>query len=209
MLRNICSNLVAFIKNAPLILTQSRGIMSPLQSHRIVWIDMEMTGLDIEKDKIMEIACIITDGNLDIVAEGPNIILNVPKEILENMDDWCMKQHKKSGLTESSLLSNVTTEDAEKQLFKFIANHVVEKCSPLAGNSVYMDRLFLRKFMPKVDSYLHYRIIDVSSIKELCRIWNRDIYKNVPTKTLEHRALQDIRESVHELQFYKLNFFNL
>ncbi|KAK5649815.1 hypothetical protein RI129_000844 [Pyrocoelia pectoralis] len=207
MFRNICSNLLAFIKNAPLI--QSRGIMSPLQSHRIVWIDMEMTGLDIEKDKIMEIACIVTDGNLDIVAEGPNIILNVPKEILENMDDWCVKQHKKSGLTESSLLSNVTTEDAEKQLFKFIANHVVEKCSPLAGNSVYMDRLFLRKFMPKVDNYLHYRIIDVSSIKELCRIWNRDIYKNMPTKTLEHRALQDIRESVHELKFYKLNFFNL
>ncbi|XP_031358747.1 oligoribonuclease, mitochondrial-like isoform X1 [Photinus pyralis] len=207
MLRNTIKGLLSFVNSGSL--KRPMSTISPLQSHRIVWIDMEMTGLDIEKDRIMEIACIVTDGNLNVVAEGPNVILNVPKDILENMNGWCLKQHNKTGLTESSLNSKITAEIAETELLNFISNHVVEKCSPLAGNSVYMDRLFLRKFMPRVDSYLHYRIVDVSSIKELCRIWNRDVYKNAPTKTLEHRALQDIRESIQELQFYRMNFFNL
>ncbi|KAF5278654.1 hypothetical protein FQA39_LY00696 [Lamprigera yunnana] len=183
--------------------------MEDNSNSRIVWMDMEMTGLDIEKDQIMEVACMVTDSNLNIVAEGPNIILHTSEDVLCNMSEWCIKQHKKTGLTDLSQKSNVTIEDAEKELFTFISSHTLERCCPLAGNSVYMDRLFLRKFMPKVNGYLHYRIIDVSTIKELCRMWNKDIYKSNPQKSFEHRALGDIKESIAELQFYKNNFFNV
>ncbi|KAF5296760.1 hypothetical protein FQR65_LT10161 [Abscondita terminalis] len=176
---------------------------------RIVWIDMEMTGLDIEKDRIMEVASAVTDSQLNVIAEFPSIILHVPDDILGIMNEWCIKQHKKTGLTELSQKSSTTIEEAENRLFKFVSSHTLEKCSPLAGNSVYMDRLFLRKFMPKVNSYLHYRIIDVSSIKELCRLWNKDVHRSCPEKNFQHRASEDIKESIAELQYYKSSFFNL
>lgn len=166
-----------------------------------------MTGLDIENDKIMEVACIVTDSDLNIVAEGPNIIIHQPSDILDNMVEWCTKQHGKTGLTEACLNSKVTIQQAESCLVDFVSEHVTENVSPLAGNSVYVDRLFLRKYMPRLEDYLHYRIIDVSTIKELCRRWNYELYKTIPKKDFQHRALQDIKESINELKFYKSNFF--
>ncbi|XP_023014858.2 oligoribonuclease [Leptinotarsa decemlineata] len=177
--------------------------------NRIVWIDMEMTGLDLDRDKIMEVASLITDSHLNIIAEGPEIVIHQPEDVLNNMNEWCLKQHGKTGLTESCLKSTTTLEQAEKLVLQFLTQHVNEKISPLAGNSVYMDRMFLMKYMPRVHDYLHYRIIDVSAVKEMCRRWNPKLYSLVPKKEYSHRALMDIRESVEELKFYKDNFFKI
>ncbi|KAF2898862.1 hypothetical protein ILUMI_07320 [Ignelater luminosus] len=188
---------------------KSFSIMSKTYPGRILWLDMEMSGLDIDRDQIMEVACLVTDGDLNIVAEGPNIIVHQPDSVLDNMNEWCTKQHKQTGLTNESRSSTISLEEAEDQLFEFISKNIAKNSSPIAGNSVYMDRLFLRKHMPRVNNYLHYRIIDVSSIKELCRMWRPEIYKNAPTKHLQHRALTDIIESVEEMKFYRDNFFKL
>lgn len=185
-----------------------------------------MTGLNVDQDKIMEIACIVTDTELNIVAEGPEIIINQTKEALDNMNEWCIKQHGKvkseikfhsscsmesfsiqTGLTEACLKSQTSLEQAENSIMDFLRAHVTPNCSPLAGNSVYMDRFFLIKYMPKVHDYLHYRIVDVSTIKELCRRWNTPVYKSVPKKEFGHRALCDIKESIDELRYYKNAFF--
>ncbi|KAL1501373.1 hypothetical protein ABEB36_006703 [Hypothenemus hampei] len=170
---------------------------------------MEMTGLDIDKDQIMEIACIITDSKLNIVAESPNLIIHQPQAILSNMNDWCQKQHRKTGLVDACLNSQTSLKTAEEIILNFLKQHASPKISQLAGNSVYMDRYFLMKHMPQVHEYLHYRIIDVSSIKELCRIWNLSIYQQRPKKEFSHRALSDIKESVKELKWYKENLFKL
>ncbi|CAH1173505.1 unnamed protein product [Phaedon cochleariae] len=177
--------------------------------NRIVWIDMEMTGLNVDQDKIMEIACLVTDSNLNIIAEGPEIIINQPKSILDSMDEWCIKQHGKTGLTEACLKSSISLKEAESSVLDFLCKHVEEKQCPLAGNSIYMDRLFLLKHMPKLHDFIHYRIIDVSTIKEICRRWNSRIFHAVPKKEYSHRALQDIKESVEELRYYRDNFFKL
>lgn len=167
-----------------------------------------MTGLDIERDTILEIACIITDSKLNIVAEGPNLIINTPEDKLNAMNEWCINQHGKTGLTEAAKNSSISLQQAEDNIMDFVQSHVMKSHSPLAGNSVYMDRLFLKKYMPKLDDYLHYRIIDTSTVKELCRRWNKEMYKTAPKKEYSHRALNDIRESISELKFYKENFFN-
>ncbi|XP_045449792.1 oligoribonuclease, mitochondrial [Melitaea cinxia] len=174
---------------------------------RIVWVDLEMTGLDINKDHILEIACLVTDGNLNVIAEGPNIIIHQPNEILSGMNEWCITQHGESGLTEASRKSNISVADAEKQILNFVKSHVPEKKCPLGGNSVYMDRLFLRKYMPKFNDYLHYRIIDVSTIKELAKRWYQREYSRLPPKTFQHRCLNDIKESIEEIKYYKENIF--
>ncbi|CAG9769624.1 unnamed protein product [Ceutorhynchus assimilis] len=176
---------------------------------RLIWIDMEMTGLNVDQDKIMEIACLVTDSNLNIIAEGPDLIIKQPKDILDNMNEWCIKQHRKTGLTEASLKSQTTLEEAENIILDFLKNHVTSNTCPLAGNSVYMDRFFLIKHMPKLNGYLHYRIVDVSTIKEICRRWNTSVFKGLPKKEFEHRALADIRESVAELKYYRENFFKV
>lgn len=186
-----------------------------------------MTGLDTEKDKILEVACLVTDTDLNIVAEGPDLIVHHPDSVLDSMSDWCVKMHGKvtlpssafpprfqplyfqTGLTEASRTSSTSLEEAEQCLLDFMSKHVTAKASPLAGNSVYMDRVFLQKFMPKVNNYLHYRIIDVSSVKELCRRWNGAVYKQAPRKLFSHRALADIHESVAELKHYKNHFFRV
>ncbi|XP_044756086.1 oligoribonuclease, mitochondrial isoform X4 [Coccinella septempunctata] len=180
-----------------------------LGMERIVWIDMEMTGLDIEKDKIMEVACLVTDSQLNIIAEGPDLVINQPKNILDNMNEWCKIQHGKTGLTEACLASSISIAEAEKKLLDFVKEYTTPKSCPLGGNSVYMDRLFLRKFMKNVDEHLHYRIIDVSTVKELCRRWNLEIYKSQPKKGFSHRASDDIKESIEELKFYKEHFFKI
>ncbi|KOB78796.1 Oligoribonuclease, mitochondrial, partial [Operophtera brumata] len=173
----------------------------------IVWVDLEMTGLDIDNDHILEIACLVTDAELNVVATGPNLIIHQPDNVLNGMDDWCVAQHGESGLTEASRKSNISLIDAENKVFDFLKTHIPEKKCPLGGNSVYMDRLFLRKYMPKIDQYLHYRIIDVSTIKELGRRWYQKEYSNMPRKKFSHRAVDDILESIDEMKYFRRNIF--
>ncbi|XP_078122517.1 small fragment nuclease [Sander vitreus] len=176
-------------------------------SQRMVWVDLEMTGLDIEKDQIIEMACIITDSDLNILAEGPNLIIKQPTELLEGMSDWCKEHHGKSGLTQAVQDSKISLEQAEYEFLSFVRQHTPPGQCPLAGNSVHADKRFLDKYMPQFMYHLHYRIIDVSTIKELCRRWFPEEYKMVPNKKAAHRALDDIQESIKELQYYRANVF--
>ncbi|KAM4620095.1 small fragment nuclease [Polymixia lowei] len=179
----------------------------PAMSQRMVWVDLEMTGLDIDKDQIIEMACIITDSELNVLAEGPNLIINQSDELLDGMSDWCKEHHGKSGLTQAVRDSNISLQQAEYEFLSFIRQHTPPGQCPLAGNSVHADKKFLDKFMPQFMYHLHYRIIDVSTIKELCRRWFPEEYKMTPQKKASHRALGDIRESIKELQFYRANVF--
>ncbi|XP_052836221.1 probable oligoribonuclease [Drosophila gunungcola] len=172
----------------------------------IVWMDLEMTGLDIEKDKILEVACLITDKDLNLKSEGPCFAIKHPQEVYDNMNEWCTKHHYESGLVDRCRSSDVMPEQASDLLLSYLESNIPRRVCPLAGNSVYMDRLFIRRFMPSVDEYLHYRIIDVSTIKELARRWRPDLEKAAPKKTFAHRSLDDILESISELRYYKANF---
>lgn len=175
----------------------------------IVWMDLEMTGLDIQKDRILEVSCLITDKDLNIVAESPTLVIRQPEGVLSSMNEWCIKHHGDSGLTEACRSSQLTTATAENVLLEFLKNNIPEKSCPLAGNSIYMDRMFLNSYMPKLNDYMHYRIIDVSSIKELCRRWNPRVFSKQPKKRLAHRSLDDIKDTIEELKFYKLNLFKV
>ena len=173
------------------------------ETDRIVWIDCEMTGLDLKNDLLVEIACVITDAQLELVAEGLNIVIQAPAERLENMDPFVVNMHTESGLL-PEIPNGVTLEAAEEMLFDYISSHIPEaNKAQLAGSSVHVDRIFLQRDMPRVDSYLHYRIIDVSSIKELVRRWYPRVYFASPTKTGNHRALGDILDSIKELKYYR------
>ncbi|XP_035790385.1 oligoribonuclease, mitochondrial-like [Anopheles albimanus] len=185
----------------------SHKSMETYSSNHIVWIDLEMTGLDVESDRILEIACIITDSELNITAKGPNLILHEPDSVLEGMNEWCKKQHRQTGLVEAVKESRLTLQQAEKDILDFIKQYCPAKTCPMAGNSIYMDRLFISKHMPALNEYLHYRVIDVSTIKELCKRWNNITYSDAPRKRLVHRALDDILESITELTYYKNSFF--
>ncbi|XP_053674010.1 oligoribonuclease, mitochondrial [Anopheles nili] len=178
-----------------------------MSCQNLVWIDLEMTGLDVDKDRILEIACIITDSKLNIVAKGPNLIIKEPDSVLENMDDWCMLHHAKSGLINAVKLSKINLQQAETEVLDFVKQHCPEKQCPMAGNSIYMDRAFLRKYMPLLDAYMHYRVVDVSTIKELCKRWNIKIYNSAPPKRFAHRGLEDIEDSINEMKYYKDTFF--
>lgn len=178
-----------------------------LLTSNIVWMDLEMTGLDVQKDKILEVSCLITDKNLEIIAESPTLVIHQPEQVLSSMNEWCVKHHGDSGLIKACMNSTVSTEKAEDVLLNFLKNNIPEKSCPLAGNSIYMDRMFLMSYMPRLNDYLHYRIIDVSSIKELCRRWNPRVYRNQPKKLLAHRTLDDIKDTIEELKFYKKNLF--
>ncbi|XP_068186885.1 small fragment nuclease isoform X2 [Antennarius striatus] len=147
-----------------------RRMSSAAMGQRMVWVDLEMTGLDIDKDQIIEMACIITDAELKVVAEGPNLIIRQPDELLDGMSDWCKQHHGQSGLTQAVRDSNITLEQAEYEFLSFIRQHTPPGQCPLAGNSVHADMRFLQKYMPQFVHHLHYRIIDVSTIKELCRL---------------------------------------
>ncbi|XP_061607062.1 small fragment nuclease isoform X8 [Phyllopteryx taeniolatus] len=181
--------------------------MNATLSQKMVWVDLEMTGLDIENDKIIEMACIITDSDLNILAEGPNLIINQSDELLESMSEWCTEHHGKSGLTQAVRLSKTTLEQAEYEFTSFVRQHTPPGQCPLAGNSVHADKRFLDKYMPEFMKHLHYRIIDISTIKELCRRWFPVEYEMVPQKKATHRALEDIRESIKELQYYRASIF--
>jgi oligoribonuclease len=165
-------------------------------SELLVWMDMEMTGLDPSKERIIEVATIITDGNLGEVAVGPDIVLHQADEILDAMDDWNKKHHKASGLVERVKASAITDGDAEAQTLAFINQHCSPKDRPvLAGNSIHQDRRFIRRYMPQLDARLHYRMVDVSTIKELARRWFPQLIAKQPPKKDTHRALDDIRDN--------------
>ncbi|XP_014827121.1 PREDICTED: oligoribonuclease, mitochondrial [Poecilia mexicana] len=183
------------------------SMCSSSMSQRMVWVDLEMTGLDVEKDQIIEMACIITDSDLNIIAEGPSMIINQPDELLDGMSDWCKEHHGKSGLTQAVQNSKMTLEQAEYEFLSFVRQHTPPGQCPLAGNSVHADKRFLDKYMPQFMYHLHYRIIDVSTIKELCRRWFPEEFKMAPHKSATHRALDDIKESIKELQYYRACIF--
>ncbi|XP_065661960.1 oligoribonuclease, mitochondrial isoform X3 [Hydra vulgaris] len=174
---------------------------------RLVRVDLEMTGLDVDKDHIIEMAVLITDPDLNIIAEGPDIIINQPESILQKMGDWCKEQHGKSGLTKAVQVSRVTLNECEKEMIGFVSKYTNKEKCLLAGNTVHVDKEFLKKYMPDFMSLLHYRIIDVSTVKELCRAWYPLEYANAPKKINSHRALADIRESVDELKYYRKAIF--
>lgn len=181
----------------------SVNINSPL-----VWIDMEMSGLNPDESVILEIATIITDKDLNIIEEGPNIVINHTQKILDKMDDWNKKHHGQSGLMNKVVQSSTTLKEAEAITLEFIKKYCEEKKSPLCGNTISQDRRFLNKYMPLIENYLHYRNIDVSTIKELVARWYPD-YFYPPKKKALHKALNDIHESIQELIYYKENFISL
>jgi len=173
----------------------------------LVWLDLEMTGLVIATDVILEIATVVTDGNCNVIAEGPRLVINQPEEKLAAMGKWCQDQHGKTGLIEEVRNSKVSLHDAEEAIFVFLKQNCAPGTGILAGNTVWQDRVFLDKYMPRVSSYLHYRLIDVSSIKELVKRWYPD-NKNIEFKKSDrHRAMSDVYESIAELQHYRKNFF--
>lgn len=176
------------------------------ESDRLVWIDLEMTGLDLKTCTIIEIATIVTDGDLEVIAEGPSLAIHQPLEVLEAMDDWNVHHHRASGLWERVLESKVTMAEAEARTVEFLKLFVEEKDAPLCGNSVWQDRRFLIKYMPQVNDHLHHRLIDVSSIKELVYRWYPPAFYP-PPKQKTHLALNDIRESIEELRFYREHVF--
>ncbi|KAL3828988.1 hypothetical protein ACJIZ3_017790 [Penstemon smallii] len=173
----------------------------------LVWIDLEMTGLNIEVDRILEIACVITDGNLTKSIEGPDLVIHQPKECLDKMGEWCQEHHSASGLTERVLQSTISEQEAEKQVAEFVKKHVGTYTPLIAGNSVYMDLIFLRKYMPDLAALLSHVVVDVSSVHALCLRWYPRDRKKAPRKESKHRAMDDIKESIKELQFYKENIF--
>jgi oligoribonuclease len=171
----------------------------------LVWIDLEMSGLEPDRCQILEIAAIITDGDLNIVAEGPDLVIHQPDEVLDAMDEWCTRQHGNSGLTAAVKASTVALAEAEAQVLGLVRAYCPPGKSPLCGNSIGHDRRFLIRYMPALAGYLSYRNIDVSSIKELVRRWYPTV--SAPAKRETHRALDDIRESIAELRFYREHVF--
>lgn len=174
----------------------------------LVWIDLEMTGLDPDRERIVEIAVIVTDGALEQLEEGPDLVLATPEAALEAMDPVVVQMHGASGLTDAIRESTVTVEQAEAEVLRFLATHVPEaRVAPLAGNSVHADRAFLRRYMPQLEAYVHYRNVDVSTLKELARRWYPELLEKAPKKAGGHRALADIRESIDEMRYWRSAVF--
>eukprot|EP00930_Biecheleria_cincta_P010683 TRINITY_DN112945_c0_g1_i1.p1 TRINITY_DN112945_c0_g1~~TRINITY_DN112945_c0_g1_i1.p1 ORF type:complete len:243 (-),score=61.95 TRINITY_DN112945_c0_g1_i1:3-731(-) len=223
----------ALVLAAPLLLLRrpftTRVVPRGLVAHRamaasassgleeaLVWIDCEMTGLGggggPGDDQLLEVACLLTDADLNIVAEGPDLVLRHPPAVLDGMNDWCKKQFGWQGidkaptpglLADEVLRSEVSVEEADRQLHEFVSRHVAKGVGVLAGNTAHMDKRFLDKFCPQFMGHLHYRLVDVSTLKELCRRWYPEDFKNAPKKKGYHRAMDDIRESLEELRYYR------
>jgi oligoribonuclease len=175
-------------------------------SDRLVWIDLEMTGLDTARHTIVEVAVLVTDSELELVDEGIDLIVRASPEDLDQMDDFVRKMHTKSGLLPAIETSTLSLADAGGQVLAYLGEQLPGPgTAPLCGNSIGVDRRFLDRYLPEVDQYLHYRSVDVSSFKELCRRWYPSVYKKRPDKKETHRALDDIRESIEELRFYRAN----
>jgi len=181
--------------------TQSRHMSA------IVWMDMEMSGLEPETDRILEVAVLVTDGELNVVAEGPNLVLHQSEEVLAAMDEWNTSHHGNSGLTKRVQESTVDEAQVSAALLDFLSKHTTKKKAPLAGNSIHQDRRFVARYLPEVEDWLHYRNVDVSTIKELGKRWYPKQYGGRPTKKGSHRAMDDLRESIEELKYYRKALF--
>lgn len=177
----------------------------PQSETNLIWIDLEMTGLEPQEDVIIEIATLVTDENLNHLAEGPVIAIHQPDEIMDNMDEWNTNQHGKSGLTQRVKESSFTVREAELQTLDFLKEWVPAGVSPMCGNSICQDRRFMARLMPELEVYFHYRNLDVSTLKELAKRWRPDIYKNFEKNAL-HLAMDDIKDSISELVYYRQNF---
>ncbi len=182
--------------------------MTMKDKSNLIWIDLEMTGLDTQRDYIIEIASIVTDKNLNILAEGPNLVIHQLDEVMNNMDDWNTRQHGRSGLTERVKNSTINESQAEDDTIKFLEQFVHKSQSPLCGNTICQDRRFLARCMPKLEDFCHYRNLDVSSIRELGKRWYFEDIDNFQ-KNSNHRALDDIRDSIDELRYYRKTIFKL
>ncbi len=191
-------------------LTRRKPLTQQAQFHKdnLIWIDLEMTGLDPDKERIIEIATIVTDKHLNILAEGPMLAVHQPKAVLDAMDDWCTTHHGESGLTQRVIDSHITDEEAEAQTIEFLQQWVPHGASPICGNSIGQDRRFLVRYMPKLHEYFHYRNLDVSTLKELVSRWKPSLNEGF-TKKNKHLALDDIKESIEELEYYREHFIDL
>ncbi len=193
------------MKPARAMMHADKTLCAPMTSpndDRLIWIDLEMTGLDPDTDTIIEIATLVTDKDLNVLAEGPELAIHVPLERLQAMDDWNRNQHGKSGLWQRVLDSSVTLEQAEMATLGFLAEWVRADASPICGNSICQDRRFLYRWMPKLERFFHYRNLDVSTIKELARRWAPDVAAGF-SKESAHTALSDISDSVAELRYFR------
>ncbi|MGV6807481.1 MAG: oligoribonuclease [bacterium] len=173
----------------------------------LIWIDLEMTGLDCQNDVIIEIATIVTDKNLNVLAEGPELAIHQSKETMDAMDEWNTNQHGRSGLTQRVLDSALSTRDAELQTLAFLNQWVPRGASPICGNSICQDRRFLAREMPELEAYFHYRNLDVSTLKEIARRWKPEILKGI-SKNSSHLAMDDIKDSIAELRYYREHFIS-
>lgn len=180
--------------------------MPAVDEKNLIWLDLEMTGLEPERDLILEIATVVTDSELRVLAEGPCLAIRQSDEILERMDPWCVEQHGKSGLTRRCRESQSTALDAQARTLEFLVQWCVPGKSPLCGNTIGQDRRFLVKYMPRLNDFFHYRSIDVSSIKELVLRWYPDA-KYVYSKSKQHLSLADVHESIDELRYYRRTVF--
>ncbi|MEQ5801308.1 oligoribonuclease [Halomonas sp. H10-9-1] len=178
------------------------------RKQRLVWIDLEMTGLDPEKERIIEVATLVTDAELNVIAEGPVIAVRQPDSLLEAMDEWCTRTHGESGLTARVQASSVDTAAAERRTLGFLAAHVEAGASPMCGNSVHQDRRFLEREMPALLAFFHYRNLDVSTLKELAKRWNPGALAGFKKRNV-HLAMEDIKESIAELAHYRETFLRL
>ncbi len=178
------------------------------KEQRLVWIDMEMTGLDPEKERIIELAAVVTEPDLTLVAEGPVLVVHQPEELLDAMDKWNQSTHGKSGLIDKVKASRLTEAEAEEQMLEFLSRHVPAGKSPMCGNTIGQDRRFMVKYMPRLAAFFHYRNLDVSTLKELALRWKPEVYRSF-IKQSRHEALADIYESIDELKHYREHFIRL
>ncbi|ANN67897.1 oligoribonuclease [Bordetella bronchialis] len=179
-----------------------------LNENRLVWLDMEMTGLDPEKERIIEVAVVVTEPDLTLVAEGPALVIHQPDSLLDAMDSWNKATHGKSGLIDKVKASTMTESQAEDILIAFLSQHVPAGKSPLCGNTISQDRRFMFRYMPRLEQFFHYRNLDVSTLKELARRWRPDVYKSFEKKS-RHEALSDIHDSIDELKHYREHFLKV
>ena len=180
----------------------------PQNNTHLVWLDMEMSGLNPDTDVVLEVALVVTDKDLNLVEEGPVLVLHQPDDVLDGMDSWNKGTHGKSGLIDKVKASRLTAVDVQTQMIEFMKQHVPARTSPMCGNSICQDRRFLARWMPRLESYFHYRNLDVSTLKELVKRWKPEIAKGLK-KQGKHEALADIYESIEELKYYREHFIKL